>query len=610
MNPRDRIHRTAALCAAAALFVFAAPAAATVTGVAVHPSAPTTCDPVTLTAEGTFGGCDSVVSAEVSEPEEIPEWAGPLPAYVTRIRVTVLRDGTRCPAIIKLYTRDFAMGPLPMGQHFVRATEWVVDPEGALLDSSEANTTFTVTAREACDTEPCVLLGFMPRITADVACDARATPGGQGCFHVGLFSTIPVGGVQCRIQITDDRGQPLPAGSFTPTMVATTARSAGMQVAWQADGSAIEVMLFSTTGASIPPGHEPILRACYDVGANVAPDVYSMRFELSLVADTNGNELFPCPTFRQSLGRFCVGEILGCDVDGDGGSDIRDIIRLVRCALAGEACPDTIAAHADCNEDGAVDVRDVICCVRRLLAQPSEGALNPPQAPGIWAPLRIGFTGAAAWTSGLAGRATIELVPDLNFGGTEFQVAPSDGIRITSLTAGPGWLVQWERDVEGVARAVLLRQGSLVQYAPVRVTVGFERVGSGFGSAGELRIENVRTASWDDAAYAPYVVTAGAAAIPAGSPAAPQIHAARPNPFSGATEIPYSLPAAGRVSLRVFDVSGRLVRTLIDGERPAGVGRAAWDGKDASNRPLPAGVYFAKLSAAGVERTTRIMRLR
>lgn len=607
MNPRDLIRLVVAFLVATGT-CWAAPAAATVNTVLVRPPEPTTCDPVTLVAEGVLGGCDSLVSVEVTGPVEIPDWAGPLPAYATRIGIKVLREGTACPEIVKLYSRALPMGPLPMGQHMVTATEWVVDPEGTVLDSSVANATFTVTAREACDTDPCVLLGFTPRIATDLACDAQGAPGGQGCFNVDLLSTVPVGGVQCRIQITDEQGQPLPAGSFTPTMVSTTSRSEGMQLAWEADGSAVELMLYSPTGATLAPGHGPILRICYDVGANVEPDVYAIRFEESLVADANGNELFTCPTFRQILGRFCVGEIRGCDVNGDGVPDIRDIVRLVRCALAGDACPDTIAARADCNDDDAVDVRDVICCVRQLLAQPSSGAWNPPQAPGIGTPLRIGFTGPAAWETGIAGRATIELVPDLDFGGVEFQVASSDGIRVTSLTAGPGYLVQWERDVEGMARAVLLRQGSVVPSGSTRITVAFERVDG--GSGGELRIEGVRTVTWDAATFAPYVVTAGAATIPVASPAAPQVYAARPNPFLGTTEIPYSLPAAGRVSLRVFDVSGRLVATLVDGERPAGVSRAAWDGKDASGRSLPAGIYFAKLSAAGVERTARIMRLR
>jgi len=54
---------------------------------------------------------------------------------------------------------------------------------------------------------------------------------------------------------------------------------------------------------------------------------------------------------------------------------------------------------------------------------------------------------------------------------------------------------------------------------------------------------------------------------------------ARPNPFHPSVAIPYTVAAAGRVSLRVFDATGRLVRTLEDVTRTVGQYNARWDGK-------------------------------
>ena len=66
----------------------------------------------------------------------------------------------------------------------------------------------------------------------------------------------------------------------------------------------------------------------------------------------------------------------------------------------------------------------------------------------------------------------------------------------------------------------------------------------------------------------------------------------RPNPFNPETVIPYSLSAPGRVAVRVYDVRGRLVRTLVDAVQPAGVHAARWNGSVASGARSASGVYF------------------
>jgi len=71
-----------------------------------------------------------------------------------------------------------------------------------------------------------------------------------------------------------------------------------------------------------------------------------------------------------------------------------------------------------------------------------------------------------------------------------------------------------------------------------------------------------------------------------------------PNPFNTTTTIKFSLPETSPVNLIIYDVSGRLVRTLIDGQVvEAGRKEMRWDGIDDSGRQVSAGVYFAKMSA-------------
>ncbi len=84
---------------------------------------------------------------------------------------------------------------------------------------------------------------------------------------------------------------------------------------------------------------------------------------------------------------------------------------------------------------------------------------------------------------------------------------------------------------------------------------------------------------------------------PAGAGGAALRAAAAPNPTTGATRIHYTLPRGGPVELAIYDVSGRRVRTLVDGVHPAGSYEAAWDGRDdAGLRPAP-GVYLYRLTS-------------
>jgi outer membrane protein assembly factor BamB len=69
-----------------------------------------------------------------------------------------------------------------------------------------------------------------------------------------------------------------------------------------------------------------------------------------------------------------------------------------------------------------------------------------------------------------------------------------------------------------------------------------------------------------------------------------------PNPCRESARIDFALPAAGPACLAVFDSNGRRVRSLLDGEAPAGSRSLRWDGRDEDGRALPSGVYFLRLA--------------
>lgn len=80
-----------------------------------------------------------------------------------------------------------------------------------------------------------------------------------------------------------------------------------------------------------------------------------------------------------------------------------------------------------------------------------------------------------------------------------------------------------------------------------------------------------------------------------GPPSADLVSGNYPNPFNPLTTIVYNVRRTGQVSLLIFDVRGRRVRTLVDGEVTAGEHEVAWTGVDDSGHLVPSGVYFCVL---------------
>jgi hypothetical protein len=69
----------------------------------------------------------------------------------------------------------------------------------------------------------------------------------------------------------------------------------------------------------------------------------------------------------------------------------------------------------------------------------------------------------------------------------------------------------------------------------------------------------------------------------------------QPNPFNPNTEIRYWLQCTESVTLRVFDLRGHEVCMLVSAVRPSGWNSVRWDGRDATGRNVPSGVYFARM---------------
>ncbi|MCF7810325.1 T9SS type A sorting domain-containing protein [bacterium] len=88
------------------------------------------------------------------------------------------------------------------------------------------------------------------------------------------------------------------------------------------------------------------------------------------------------------------------------------------------------------------------------------------------------------------------------------------------------------------------------------------------------------------------------------------LHDAYPNPFNPSTTISYQLEDAGMVSLTVFDINGRLIKSLVSERQTSGAYTVEWKGNNNSGQTVTAGLYFYHLSVDNGSQTRKMLLLK
>ncbi|HEY6866677.1 MAG TPA: choice-of-anchor D domain-containing protein [Candidatus Eisenbacteria bacterium] len=105
-------------------------------------------------------------------------------------------------------------------------------------------------------------------------------------------------------------------------------------------------------------------------------------------------------------------------------------------------------------------------------------------------------------------------------------------------------------------------------------------------------------------------VSSGTTDAPPALPTVLRFYPPRPNPMGREAWFAFDLPRPAPARLEIFDLSGRRVALLAEGEHAAGHVQLRWDGTDDAGVPLQAGLYFARFETPGLRRVERIARLR
>ena len=83
-----------------------------------------------------------------------------------------------------------------------------------------------------------------------------------------------------------------------------------------------------------------------------------------------------------------------------------------------------------------------------------------------------------------------------------------------------------------------------------------------------------------------------------------------PNPFNPTTQIEYSVPESGYVTVVIYDVTGRLVQTLVDGFVESGYHSIVWDGRDSAGHTVSAGLYIYSLKGDHIAITRKMVMMK
>ena len=306
--------------------------------------------------------------------------------------------------------------------------------------------------------------------------------------------------------------------------------------------------------------------------------------EVSATADEGFHDLLPEVSVQPAVFTIAPRTILG-DVDGNGRVSIRDALMVASfAAIPGLVLPDgSDIQQGDVDGNGRVSIRDAL-----MIATFSVDPDNASLPEGIGAklvPLVLDEL-----EEGERVRLTLRPAADTR----AWQAAlrwDADELRLVGLSLEPA----------GVHRA----SGELI-LADVN-TSGLEPVEV------ELAARQAVSLAQLERRLEAYTGDFGAGLVELEVERVPRtfrLYANRPNPFNPETSIRYALPQAEQVELRIYNLQGQLVRTLVSARQAVGVHEVRWNGRDEQGRMVSSGVYLYRLEAGSFEQTRRMLVLK
>ena len=375
------------------------------------------------------------------------------------------------------------------------------------------------------------------------------------------------------------------------------------QVSTNLTGSMLDVVVFSTTGAEIPPGDVVLGELCFTADdIPPIPGVLGTESPVDLVessmivGDPQGEEI---PSTDED-GLIWVG-IRG-DLNLDGEVNILSVIILVRELIGKDGdtlpLPETCAYEIrDVTENGVVDVADVIGQVNIILDLP----VVPPKLIAN-DPVTVRLGTAQAMSDGrqaipvlldgqglIAGaQVTFTFDPTALQVGTPQFVGEASGLALDSAVQ--------DGTLRVIVYSLSATQGVGTGTTPMLlIPVTLRGDGEAALTLAELTLVNRQ------AQVVPVTMGTSTVAVTkydAAGPTAFALGEARPNPFNPSTTIAYEVPQQANITLTVYNLLGQEVIRLVDQVQTPGRYRAVWNARNAQGLPVASGVYMYRLTSS------------
>jgi len=520
----------------------------------------------------------------------------PIPTSQVRLVYSRACSGVQVPTS---WSASFPIAPMVYGSNGLRVTAYLRDDCHAGVPQWIGEARFPIAVDQCEGQRDCYTASFLRQ---PGQCDAYVAPGNPGFAWLGITSDRPIGGVQGRL-VFDRPG--LHVQSIEPAY-------AGSVLKWDrtADGANFVIVV---PPDSMPPSPPDVLRmllsvrVALDVGAVIDGIVRLQPVDL-LVSDPAGQRVQQCAVRTTGPGpvevidnsaRFCTE--VGCDYNGDGRSDVRDLVLMVNCLLyppPNARCP----APPDCNGDEQNDLDDVLCCARRILHGSPPDSVHAVPAPevtlafgtpvlvagGVDLPVMVGGIGRI-------GATRLEFsYPDEAFASASVELNDPSGHWLALDEAGGGRAV-----FGGIRLSPEDAYGALPLTLHLRTRAGQQVAGSVSFVAGDF----------SDANGATLITSARPVTMPIGGGRNIALRAARPNPFGAETHFGVGLAQAADLEVVVYDLAGRRVATLFKGRAAAGTHEITWRRTREDGSLVPSGIYFYRIVSGGEQQGGKLLVL-
>lgn len=508
---------------------------------------------------------------------------------------------------------------LPPGRYSlpVQSVMRTFNPNGDSTDVLLGSRVFQFPVVDSCPGPPqgpCLWLAWARPGTGE-ACDARVGPGAPAKLQLQMRASTAVAGFQGKLYLS-------PFGLHIENIRAVGAAQ-GMRVLWNPWPGGSSFVLFSESGQLLPPCNplvdcvdccefHPVLEVtvAVDDSTDFAPITQLLVWEV-IGADSLGDGIHGCVRDSRDrermVARICADK--PCDANGDGHTDVRDLVKMVNCLHTPGGCAaDSAGGSLDCQHDGDFDLDDVLCCAHFLL----RGQL-PDSAETVPAPqVRLRFGTPVTTATGVDVPARIDGAGRIS--AARFGLAiPIERFDLVGVSvADQDWLALHEQgNGDYAAGLVRLQSSPRIPEAPDALDFTLHlALRPGQTPGGQLRLVD-----------GDFTGSEGEGLIPGSSDRSVQLGSGnvvnelklgrpQPNPFSREATLSLSLDHEADVELTVHDLTGRLVTSVHHGRLAAGPHTFTWRGVYGDGTPAANGVYFVRAKIGGRVLSQKVALLR